>query len=591
MTSPHHRRGLRAAVAATGLGLVAAPLSLLPSAAHAADPVTLTLLNINDFHGRINGGTVAFAGTVENLRSEAGEANTLFLSAGDNIGASVFASASADDKPTIDVLNALDLSASAVGNHEFDKGLEDLTGRVDAAAGFPYLGANVYKKGTTEPALDEYVVLDAAGLRVGVIGAVPVETPTLVSPDRIADLTFGDPVEAVNRVAAQLSDGNLTNGEADVIVAEYHEGAVEGQPEDATLEEQVAAGGAFADIATNTSDEVDAIFTGHTHKQYTWHDGTRPIVQTGSYGETIGKVTLTVDPADDSVTSYAAELVERLEPTDTNADHEISDEEQAAFEAELVAASERTAQVEQIVDDALAAAAEKGSVPVGSVVDDITTAFLGGTYGEDGYTGGERDDRMSESTLGNLVANALRDTLDEERLGGAEIGVVNPGGLRSELFYAGEEGADTNGDGVITYAEANAVLPFVNNLWTVTLTGRQFTQLLEQQWQPADSSRPFLHLGLSDNVSVTLDAGAAAGKRVTSVRVDGRKLRPREEYRIGTFSFLAQGGDNFTVFEEGTDVKDSGLIDRDAWIAYLRDNAGLAPSTTVVRSTPPVSRR
>ncbi|MEB3059403.1 hypothetical protein VJI94_08220, partial [Parvimonas sp. D9] len=84
-----------------------------------SDTVELNLLNINDFHGRIDANTVKFAGTVEQLR--AAHENTLLLSAGDNIGASLFASAMADDQPTIDVLNALEMTASAVGNHEFDK--------------------------------------------------------------------------------------------------------------------------------------------------------------------------------------------------------------------------------------------------------------------------------------------------------------------------------------------------------------------------------------------------------------------------------------------------------------------------------------
>src|SRR5690606_17159887 len=93
--------------------------------------VDLNLLNINDFHGRIEeDSTVQFAGTVEQLREAAGEDSTLFLSAGDNIGASLFASSVANDQPTIDVLNALDLRAAAVGNHESDKGFADLRERV-----------------------------------------------------------------------------------------------------------------------------------------------------------------------------------------------------------------------------------------------------------------------------------------------------------------------------------------------------------------------------------------------------------------------------------------------------------------------------
>ncbi|MFJ6003541.1 ExeM/NucH family extracellular endonuclease [Arthrobacter sp. NPDC092385] len=513
-----------------------------------ADPTAeLNLLNINDFHGRIDANTVRFAGTVEKLRAEFGEDKTAFLSAGDNIGASLFASALQDDKPTLDVLNALELEASAVGNHEFDKGFGDLTGRVADAAAFPYLGANVYTKGTTEPALDEYSIITVDGVDVAVIGVVTEETATLVSPGGIANVDFGDPVEAVNRVAAEIEEQDL----ADVIVAEYHDGAGDGVVEGATLEEEIAAGGSFASIVTETTPLVDAIFTGHTHKQYAWDapvpgaaGETRPILQTGSYGEFVGQITLTVDTATGDVESYTARNVARTADTD----------------AALVSTFPRVAEVKSIVDAALAQATVIGNQPVGSVTKDITSAFTGAT----------RDDRTSESTLGNLVADSLRASLASADRGGAQIGVVNPGGLRNELYYAP--------DGVVTFAEANAVLPFVNNLWTTTLTGAQFKAMLEQQWQPDGSSRSFLALGLSDNVSVTYDPALARGSRITSVLIDGAPLDPAKDYRIGTFSFLAQGGDNFTAFREGTDTRDSGLVDRDAWIDYIRANSPLSPS-------------
>ncbi len=542
-------------------------------------PVDLTLLNINDFHGRIDANTVAFAGTVEQQRAEAEQAGgaAVLLSAGDNIGASLFASAVAEDQPTIDVLNALDLAASAVGNHEFDRGYADLVDRVIADGGnaaFPYLGANVYRAGTQEPALDEYALVEAGGVTVGVVGAVTQETPTLVSPGGIADLEFGDPVEAVNRVAAALTDGDEANGEADVVVAEYHEGAGAGTPDGATLEEEIAAGGAFADIATLTSADVDVVFTGHTHKQYAWYgpaapdttgEWTRPIVQTGSYGENIGKVTLTYDPATDVASALTGQNVARLAPAAGQAP--------ADFQAALVAQYPRVAEVKAIVDAAIAEAAVVGNQPKGSVTADITTAFAGGAYTGGVYTGGTRDDRSKESTLGNLVADSLLETLSSEERGGAQIGVVNPGGLRAELLHAP--------DGTITYAEANAVLPFVNNLWTTTLTGEQVETMLEQQWQTNTDgtipSRPYLQLGLSDNVSYTYDESLPLGERITSVTVDGAPLDPAAEYRIGTFSFLAQGGDNFRVFAEGADTADSGLVDRDAWIAYLEAHPGLTP--------------
>ncbi len=73
------------------------------------------------------------------------------------------------------MLNALDLAASGVGNHEFDKGADDLVGRVGDLADFPYLTANVYRNG--EPLLPGYEIFDVDGLRVGVIGAVTGRRP------------------------------------------------------------------------------------------------------------------------------------------------------------------------------------------------------------------------------------------------------------------------------------------------------------------------------------------------------------------------------------------------------------------------------
>ena len=517
-------------------------------------PVPLNLLNINDFHGRIDANTVKVAGTIEQLRAQYGDDNTLFLSDGDNLGASLFASSYFDDEPTLEVLNALDLRASAVGNHEFDKGIDDLLGRVTESADFTYLGANVYAKGTTDPLLPEYDLFTVGGLTVGVIGAVTEETPTLVAPAGIADVDFGDPVAAVNRVSAQLTDGDPANGEADVLIAEYHEGAAAGVTENSSLEAELADGKAFAEIVNGTSADVDVIFTGHTHKLYAWTapvpgtDRTRAVLQTGNYGENIGQVVLQLDPVTGEVESFTSGNV----PRTTTAD------------ADLVAAYPRVAEVKSIVDRTLADAAVVGNQPVGSITADITTA----------YTGSTRDNRAAQSTLGNLVADSIRESLADADRGGAEIGVVNPGGLRAELLYAP--------DGVVTYAEANAVLPFVNNLWTTTLTGAQFTTVLEEQWQTnADGSVPsraYLQLGLSDNVSYTYDPAAPQGSHITGVWIDGVPIDPAGDYRVGSFNFLLQGGDNFRTFAQGADTRDSGLVDRDAWIAYLQEHDDLTPS-------------
>lgn len=587
-----------AAVAAIGTTVIAAPASV-----SAADPVTITLLSINDFHGRIDTTgdlTTKWATTIEQQRAL--DPDLLLLGAGDLIGASLFNSAVAQDQPTIDVLNELCLNASSVGNHEFDKGYADLTERViggdaghqpsQACATFAgtqepgtnalwsYLGANVYDKGTTNPALPEYATYEVKGITIGVVGAVTEETPALVSPGGITQIDIGDPVEAVNRVAAELTDGNPANGEADVVVAEFHEGAPDGTH---TLEENEAASAAFDEIVNGLSPKVAVIFNGHTHQAYVydapipsggspWCDPevkTRPVLQTGSYADHVGKVTLTIAPSG-GVSAYTAENLNPAAAADTSLP--------------------RVAEVDRIVKAAKAHADEIGLQPIAEQTASITTAYTGGSFtGPDNtYVGSAgagqpnsktgRDDRASESTMGGLVANMLRDTLAAPDRGGAQIGVTNPGGLRDELFY---NQTGTEGDGVITFAEANNVLPFVNNLWTTTLTGAQLKTMLEQQWQRDANnnvpSRPYLQLGLSDNVSYTYDDALPEGSRITSITVDGVPYDPAADYRIGTFSFLATGGDNFRIFTEGTDTRDSGLVDRDGWMDYLDAESPVSP--------------
>ncbi|MCU1502231.1 MAG: multifunctional nuclease/2,3-cyclic-nucleotide [Ilumatobacteraceae bacterium] len=588
MRSPFRRRlatGI-AAIALVGGVLVAAPTSVV----HAA-PVAITLLNVNDFHGRIdpaNDLTTKWATTIEQQRA-LDPNGTLLLGAGDLISASLFNSAVQKDQPTIDVMNELCMNASSVGNHEFDQGYADLTGRVvngpagiapDACptfpgtqpggtnARFPYLGANVYQKGTTTPALPEYATFVVKGVTIGVIGAVTSETPALVSPGGITQIDIGDPVAAVNRVAAHLTDGNPANGEAQVLVAEYHEGAANGAQ---TLAQNLAAPApnAFASIVNDTSPKVAVIFTGHTHQAYVYDAPvaggalpTRPVLQTGSYADHVGKVTITVDDQTGLVSAYTAT---NLLPA-TAPDYTLG----------------RVAKVKSIVDAAKAFADTIGLQPIGTQTADITTAFTGPTAGYTGpgntYVGTARDDRASESTIGDLVANSLRDTLAPAALGGAQIGVTNPGGLRAELLYK-QSGAE--GDGVVTYAEANNVLPFANNLWTTTLSGAQFKTLLEQQWQRDGSgaipTRPYLQLGLSDNVTYTYDDALPEGSRITSITINGAPYDPVAGYRIGTFSFLTTGGDNFRIFTSGTNTKDSGLVDRDGWIQYLEDHQPSTP--------------
>ena len=173
------------------------------------------------------------------------------------------------------------------------------------------------------------------------------------------------------------------------------------------------------------------------------------------------------------------------------------------------------------------------------------------------------ENRGGESTLGNLVAEIQRWQT------GADIGVMNPGGLRDDLIGTGD------GAGPVTYREAANVQPFANTLVTVDLTGAQVKLLLEQQWQRDPDgnvpSRPFLRLGTSKGFTWTEDSSRAEGDRITGMWLDGVAIDPAATYTVSANSFLATGGDNFRALTLGTNKQDTGFTDLQATVDYLAE--------------------
>jgi 5'-nucleotidase len=363
------------------LAAVALPALYLAAPAQAA-PVDIDLLTVNDFHGRLEtsgsvGGAAVLAGAANEFR--AANPNTLLVGAGDFIGASTFTSFIQDDNPTIDAMNESGLDVSSVGNHEFDQGWPDLRDDVIGGsdghpADWPYLAANVVLKSTGEPAPETkpYEIIDSGGVRVGLIGAVTEELPSLVSPAGIVDIEVLPIVETVNAYADQLSDGDESNGEADVVILLVHEDAQ----------------GAIEEGANSN---IDVIVAGHTHETYAYYDATgRPVIQTGQYATNIGHINLAVDTDTGEITYNAVENLPLMTCDDDGV---------------CTPNYEPDPEVQQIVDDAVEVAEELGAQPLGKITQNITRAF-DVIEGEEGPILAE--DRGEESTLGNLVADAQR---------------------------------------------------------------------------------------------------------------------------------------------------------------------------------------
>ena len=147
------------------------------------------------------------------------------------------------------------------------------------------------------------------------------------------------------------------------------------------------------------------------------------------------------------------------------------------------------------------------------------------------------DDRSRFSAAGNMLADSQKWFLEDR--GGYEgqeiIGFMNPGGIRAEFWYSQDAG---EGDGVVTYAEANNVTPFGNTLNSGEVTGAQFKQMLEEQWSVNDGGEQFLAFGVSENVTYTFDSSRKQGERVLDLRINGRPIDPKKSYTVVAASFL-----------------------------------------------------
>ena len=506
-------------------------------------PEEIQVLGTNDFHGRLNAAP-KLAGAVKQLRGQ--NPQTVFAAAGDLIGATEFASFIQQDKPTIDVMNEAGLEVSAVGNHEFDQGYDDLVNRVmnpdheRGGAAWEYLGANVKFKDGGGDALDATWIRDFGDVQVGFVGAVTEDLPSLVNGEGIEDITVTDIVDETNAAAVDLK-----NDGADVVVLLVHEGASSTEYASA-----VNPDSPFGHIVNNVSADVDAIVSGHTHLAYNhsvpvpeWQADPerlvkeRPVVSAGQYGTNLNKLNFTVDAATGQVLAKTQSVVAL--PGSFPADPDT----------------------QAIVDKANADAAELGSVELGEIEAPFYKAK---------FANGTTDNRGGESTLGNLVAEVQRWATS------SQIAFMNPGGLRADMV-----GTVTEEGRKVTYKQAADVQSFANTLVNMDMTGETIRMVLEQQWQnlPNGSvpSRPFLRLGASEGFEYTYDRTLPEDSRITGMWLDGEPIVADQVYSVTANSFLATGtGDNFFAFADATNKRDTGKVDLQAMVDYMAEFANTA---------------
>ncbi len=526
---------------------------LLPACAlKPAAPEQVTIFSINDFHGNLQseqpvpyqytqnyngkvvngaaGGYAYLAAKLKERRAAVGA--SILVGAGDLMGASPMGSALLKDEPVVEALNRIDLSVTAVGNHEFDSGTADLMRRIQggcpqtgcafsdfSGARYAYLGANVIDKTTRQAWLPPYVIRQVGHLKIGFIGAVTADVPNLVAGDAVKQLEFEDEAKAINRYVPELQKQGV-----DAIVVLIHEGAnFKGSENDPTYRCE-GLQGPIIGIANRIDPAVSLIVSGHSHQGYTCKIGDKLVVQGRSYGAFLTESTLSIDKASRRVVK--AEAVNHL-----------IDQQQIVPDA---AAQKLVAEVSRLT-------ASMRSRPVISLNKPLQRFS---------------QDKVFDSTLGNLIADAQLH--HAQHIGQADIAFMNSGGIRNDL----PSGVNTS-PVQVNFGDLYAVQPFGNGVIRLKMTGEQIRQVLQQQWQnrPAGDVKK---LFVSDGFSYEWHQKAVVAEQIQNLRLHGELLSNEKIYTVIVNSFLADGGDGFTVFRQASERALIGR-DLDAMESYIRE--------------------
>jgi 5'-nucleotidase len=540
------------------LALAVVTLMVAPEAAQRAlaqtASVDVRILAINDFHGYLRapaggiritdpadktkkiavaaGGSEHMATLVRQLRE--GHNNAIFVAAGDLIGASPFLSAMFHDEPTIESLSMMGLELASVGNHEFDEGKDELKRMqnggchpVDKCQGphpfegakFHYLAASTVETSTGKTIFPPYAIREFDGIPIAFIGLTLKGTPDIISPVSAAGLEFKDEADTVNALVPELKARGV-----EAIVVLIHEG---GYPT-GDYNECPGISGAIVDIVKKFDRAVDVVVSGHTHQAYVCEIDGRLVTSGDKFGTLVTAIDLKLDPKTRDVISAKADNV--IVRTGTLA----SDPQQTAL-------LESYDQFAAPIANRLA----------GSITDTLSRA----------------PNDAGESALGDIIADAQLAATSAAADGGAAIAFTNPGGVRTDITKKQE--------GAVTYADVFASQPFRNQLVTLTLTGIQIRNMLEQQW--LDPKRPRI-LQVSKGFSYTWDSTKPYGERViaASLALNGARIDPAASYRVTVNNFLSVGGDGFTVLKEAT-AQQFGVFDVDALYTYFKANSPIAP--------------
>ena len=529
------------ASAGTEANTAAAPQAAPAATSADTDETEAVILHTNDVHGRIVEeknviGDAKLATVIKETR--ANNKNTLIVDAGDAFqGLPISNSSKGEERAKI--LNAIGYDAMAVGNHEFDFGLDEVK-KYKELLNFPLLSSNTYIDGAR--LFEAYTIVDkdktVKGDEFVVIGVTTPETGTKTHPKNVKGVTFTEPIAEVEKVVAEIESKAKAEG------VEYKNYVILAHLGIDTTTPNEWRGSALGEALSKNEalkGKRVILIDGHSHTVATATYGENVTYnQTGSYLHNIGKITLKSNQLLAKTEMLPASEVKSVTP-----DPEILamvEKVKAAYEADNAKVIRANNPVE--------------------------------------FNGDRENVRVRETNLGNLVSDALYQYGQTGFKEATDIVVTNGGGLRETL--------KANAD--ITKGDVIAVLPFGNTITQIQVSGQDIkdmfvkslgsihqvdkdgNKILDENGLPLlEPSGGFLHVA---GVKVYYNTEKEGAERVLAIKVLDHKtgkyldLDLKKTYNLLTNDFIAAGGDGYTMF--GSQPREEGPSMDEAFADYLK---------------------
>lgn len=499
---------------------------------------------------------------------------SITAAAGDLIGISPLVSQAFYDEPSIRALSDLGLQVSSVGNNEFGAGATELLrkeygmcladgagtltqnscpgGQHFAGASFPYLAANVVRSGSARTLFPSYWIRRfGGGVRIGFIGMTLTGTPQGEPAADTVGLRFTDEVRTANALVPTLKRQGVN-----AIVVLLHQGGFPAYQ--AGTKNAVAAAApagfrcnqahgltptsAIIPIAKRLSPAIDLIVSGHTHQPYICNIpdplGHKRLVTSASWhGQLFTDIRFTYNIRTHDIVRSSETAINRV------VDHTITPDPRIA---------------------ALVAKYATLVAPIANrVVGQVAAALPNGAASPAG-----------ESQLGDLFADAAAADPSIAAAGIPQVAFTNGDGLIGPGLAAG----------AVTYADAFGLQPFAIPMMSMSLSGQQIINLLNQQWSGPNAGANRKILQVSSGLTYRWQSTPSGPVLDTgSVLVNGVPLVLSQSYRVAANDQIAAGGDGFTTFAAGSNPIIGGH-DVDALTAYLQAvttaHGSWAPPTT-----------